>query len=235
MKISMKQVRQWWVKERKIIVSAVITGFVITFALAIVTSAYSDNVQKGIAQEVIRFHVLANSNTDEDQNLKLAVRDGILAEIEPELSTAKSISQTRDILRGNLDRIEECAQNIIGENGYNYTVSVQLEPSNFPTKNYGDIAFPAGEYEALRVVIGEGAGNNWWCVMFPPLCFVDITHSEMPDEIKDDLKSILTNEEYDIVVRAKSEDIVPVKVKFKIVEWWQERKHPVPVEAYAKS
>lgn len=91
----------------------------------------------------------------------------------------------------------------------------------FPTKMYGDITLPAGTYEALRVVVGEGEGQNWWCVMFPPLCFVDATHGTIPDSVKEDLKNVLTKEEYSIVASADQEDEIPIEIKFKVVEIFQ--------------
>lgn len=208
-------------KNKKIIISSISIGFIFTVLFGIFTNVYANNVQSGIAGQVIRFHVLANSDSEEDQNLKLKVRDGILAEFKDELEKSENISQTREILLNNMDKIKECAEVIIQQEGYNYTVSASLSIDKFPTKDYGDISFPAGKYEALRIVIGEGKGKNWWCVMFPPLCFVDATHNEIPEESKQELKNILTDEEYDIVVRAKSEENIPIKIKFKIVELWQ--------------
>jgi stage II sporulation protein R len=107
------------------------------------------------------------------------------------------------------------------ERGCFAPVAASLGKSFFPTKAYGDIAFPAGEYEALKIEIGEAEGNNWWCVMFPPLCFVDITQNTVSDEVKSNLREILNDEEYDIVVKSKAQELLPVTVKFKIVEFWQ--------------
>jgi stage II sporulation protein R len=124
----------------------------------------------------------------------------------------------------NEQLIKQISEQIIKDNGEQYGVTVGLEKVDFPTKQYGDVVLPAGEYEALRVVIGDGLGKNWWCVMFPPLCFVDITHGTVPDETKKELQKVLTEDEYNIVVSAKTEEVIPVKVKFKIVELWQENK-----------
>ena len=121
----------------------------------------------------------------------------------------------------NLDKIEDKAKKIIEENGYNYNVSAKITFDDFPTKQYGDVVLPAGEYEALKVEIGEAKGKNWWCVMFPPLCFVNASVKEVPKEDKDMLKSVLTDTEYDIVTKADNENDIPIKIKFKIVEMWQ--------------
>lgn len=217
------KIKNYIIKDRKIILTSLVVGLIVTFTMGMFTKVYSDTIQSGIANEVIRFHVLANSNSKEDQDLKLKVRDGILNEFKDQLNSSKNINETRQIILSNIDNIEKCSEKIIKEQGYNYQVSASLSFDEFPTKDYGDISFPAGEYETLRIVIGSGEGNNWWCVMFPPLCFVDVTHSKIPNEDKKELKTILTDEEYNIVVRAKSEDVLPFKVKFKVVEWWQKK------------
>ena len=127
-------------------------------------------------QNLIRLHVIANSNLNSDQLLKLQVRDAILAEITPEFKNLTSVKEAKFFLEKNLTRIEEIVKKEIARRGYNYPVKVEFGHFNFPTKQYGEMIFPAGDYEALRVVIGSGEGNNWWCVLFPPLCFVDITN-----------------------------------------------------------
>jgi stage II sporulation protein R len=126
---------------------------------------------------LVRLHVVANSNSAEDQQLKLQVRDAILAEISPEFEDLTNASQARGLIVNNIKKIQELVEKEISRRGYNYPAHVELGRFNFPTKQYGEIVYPAGEYEALRVIIGTGQGNNWWCVLFPPLCFVDITNS----------------------------------------------------------
>ncbi|MDR1688661.1 MAG: stage II sporulation protein R [Clostridiales bacterium] len=218
-------------KLRKELIIIAVSLLIGTAAALISSFMYSEKVQAGIANSVIRFHVLANSDSMSDQNLKLAVRDRILEEYSAQLGGGNSLEQSREFLLGNLQEIKTCAEEVLRANGSGDSVSVSLGKTFFPTKTYGDIAFPAGNYEALKIEIGEAAGQNWWCVMFPPLCFVDITHSATTDELKTDLAEILTNEEYDIVVKAKAEELFPVKIKFKVVEFWQEIQQP---EMYAK-
>jgi stage II sporulation protein R len=121
----------------------------------------------------------------------------------------------------NLDKIKTLAEDEIKRQNKDYSVKVILGNFPFPTKMYGDITLPAGTYEALRVIIGEGEGQNWWCVMFPPLCFVDATHGTVPDSVKEDLKSVLSEEEYSIVASADEEDEIPIEIKFKVVEIFQ--------------
>lgn len=208
-------------KEKNILLLSIFIGTFITLLFMLATKSYSYNIQKGIADEVIRLHVLANSDEDYDQQLKIKVKDGIVKMLENELHNSMSKDETRIILLQNLDKIEDKAKEIIEENGYNYNVSTKITFDDFPTKQYGDVVLPAGEYEALKVEIGEAKGKNWWCVMFPPLCFVDASVKEVPKEDKDMLKSVLTDTEYDIVTKADNENDIPIKIKFKIVEMWQ--------------
>lgn len=180
--------------------------------------SYSQAVCENIADNVFRLHVIANSDSTEDQNLKLLVRDNILEYIN---SISDSISSKEDlisVLEENLPVLEEIAKNTILENGYSYDVSLEIGNFSFPTKNYGDITLPPGYYDALRVKIGKAEGQNWWCVMFPPLCFVDISSGIVPTESKENLKENLDSEEYTLISDNESEDI---KLKFKIVEMLQ--------------
>ena len=208
-------------REKNILLLSIFIGAFITLVFMLATKSYSYNIQKGIADEVIRLHVLANSDEDYDQQLKIKVKDGIVKMLENELHNSMSKDETRIILLQNLDKIEDKAKKIIEENGYNYNVSAKITFDDFPTKQYGNVVLPAGEYEALKVEIGEAKGKNWWCVMFPPLCFVDASVKEVPKEDKDMLKSVLTDTEYDIVTKADNENDIPIKIKFKIVEMWQ--------------
>lgn len=171
-------------------------------------------IQKGIAKEIIRFHVIANSDSSEDQTLKLEVKDRLVKLLSPKLKAATSIVQARSIINNNLDLIKETAKEVISEKGYDYPVTISLESCFFPLKVYGDYTFPPGTYEALRVRIGDAAGHNWWCVMFPPLCFVDETYCVVDKETDKKLKYLLSEKEYKALKNKK----VPVKVKFKLLE-----------------
>jgi stage II sporulation protein R len=182
--------------------------------IAVCCNAYSKNVQKGISDGVIRFHVLANSDDEEDQRLKLKVRDEVLSCLEAELSTCESREETVGVIESNLDKIQLYAENVVKDNGYDYPVKVEMSRDTFPTKKYGDVTLPAGEYDALRIEIGKAEGHNWWCVMFPPLCYVDITKNESPQEDKRLLKENMSDEEYSII----TSDTTEVKLKFKIIE-----------------
>lgn len=195
--------------------------FFITIVLGIILGVSyikADASQKTIANKLIRFHVIANSDTTEDQALKLKVRDEILVYMAPKLKESKSIEESRKIIGENNEVIKEIAKKVIKKNDYNYSVDAKLSHENFPVKSYGNITLPQGNYEAYRIIIGNGEGRNWWCVMFPPLCFTDITRGEVAyKETEQEMKKVLTNEEYEIVDNDESKEN-EIVFKFKIAE-----------------
>lgn len=166
-----------------------------------------------IAGKVIRFHVLANSDAQADQDLKLKVRDAVGSFMQPRLSDISDIDAGRRAVRENLSGIEETAKKVIVQEGYTYDVQASLTVTDFPEKTYGDYTFPAGEYEALEVVIGDGGGHNWWCVMYPNLCFFNSVYEVVDDEAKESLQRALTPEEYKSLMENKN-----YEVKFALVE-----------------
>lgn len=143
-------------------------------ALALICYSGSGETYTGWNQHqgIIRMHIIANSNSQEDQKLKLQVRDKLIEYVGRNAAGSESINETRVFLLGHTDEISDIARNVITENGYDYDVDVQLGVRWIKEKTYGDITFPAGNYEALNVTIGKGQGENWWCVLFPPLCLV---------------------------------------------------------------
>ena len=205
----------------KISLAIIIT---ISIVAGLLLNSYSEDLNKGLADNLIRLHVIANSDSPEDQALKRDVRDIILSYMKEQLINSKDIEQTRYIINTNIKKIIVLAKDEIVQQGRNYDVNVTLGSYPFPTKAYGDIALPAGNYQALRVVIGKGEGANWWCVLFPPLCFVDVTHGTVPDSVKENLKKALTTEEYCIIASAEHENEIPIKIKFKVVELFQNSK-----------
>lgn len=169
-----------------------------------------------IDEKLIRFHVLANSNSTEDQNLKLKVRDKVIEYISLKLKESKSINQSREILLLEEKNIIDMAEEIIKAEGYTYKVETTLGRTNFPEKTYGNITLPQGEYEAFRILIGEAKGDNWWCVMFPPLCFVDMTKGQISyEESEEQLKKVLSEEEANSVI---DDNYTKVEFKFKLIE-----------------
>ncbi|QAA31415.1 stage II sporulation protein R [Clostridium manihotivorum] len=176
-------------------------------------------VSNDIKDKLIRFHVIANSDDKKDQELKLKVRDEILNYISPKLKDSKSIDESRKILKENDEKIKQIAAKVIKDNGYRYSVTSTLDHENFPVKTYGNITLPQGDYEAYRVIIGEGKGQNWWCVMFPPLCFIDITKGQVSyDQTEKQMKRVLTDKEYEEVNNQKSKDKDKIIFTFKVKE-----------------
>ena len=153
-------------------------------------------MQQGIAKEIFRLHVVANSDTDEDQNLKLHVKTRIVDYLEDVLGEDRYLEATKEGVLTHLNEIEYTSRQTIEEEVYYYPVTAAVEKTYFPDKTYGDCTFPAGEYEALNVKIGEAEGHNWWCVLYPSLCFIDESHGVVSEEKKEDLKEVLTEEEF---------------------------------------
>jgi stage II sporulation protein R len=175
-------------------------------------------IQEGIASQIIRFHVIANSDSSADQALKLKIKDALTESLRPTLQNVKDIEEARALLTANLNRLESISNQIIKENGYTYTASASLERGYFPLKVYGDLSLPPGEYEAVRIELGSAKGKNWWCIMYPPLCFVDATYSIVPDSSKEQLKYLLTEEEYtSLFIKNRKDKNVNIKIKFKLI------------------
>lgn len=179
--------------------------------------SYVNAVSCDIQNSVFRLHVIANSDSEEDQNLKYIVRDKVLEYINSISYNASSKEDVINLAQKNMDNIQKIAEQTVYENGYNYSVKLNIGNFAFPTKTYGDISFPAGFYDALKIEIGNADGQNWWCVMFPPLCFVDVTSGVVPDESKEIIRESLSEEEYNLL----SEDSNDMNFKFKIVEVFQ--------------
>lgn len=148
----------------------------------------------------------------------MKVRDEVIKYLQPMLKKSNSIEESEKIILSQKKNLEKISKNIIEENGYTYEVKVNLEYTNFPAKQYSNIVLPAGEYKALRIIIGEGQGRNWWCVMFPPLCFVDENNGVIDKETDEKLKKVLTDEEYKLISGENIEKASNKKIKFKILE-----------------
>ena len=207
------------IKNRLIILILSLIGIITVMTVTITGEAKKiDVAAESYKEKLIRFHVIANSDSDEDQELKLKVRDEVIKYLQPKLAKSGSIGESEEIIKNEYDKLEEISKNIISENGYNYDVKVGIEYSNFPTKQYSSVILPAGEYKALKIIIGEGKGKNWWCVMFPPLCFVDEENGVIDKETDEKLKSVLTDEEYELITQKTDKKMNRVQVKFKIVE-----------------
>ena len=165
----------------------------ITLIICIIATVSFENDCKGIREEVLRLHVIANSDEDYDQELKLKVRDALLQTGESIFTGSEDIISAESKITDKQDVLKYTAEETILNLGFDYNVKIEVARSYFPTKTYGELTLPAGYYKALRVIIGEGKGKNWWCIMFPPLCLPAVTDRE---DIIDDF---LTDEQMQIV------------------------------------
>lgn len=168
---------------------------------------------------ILRFHVKANSNSDEDIALKYAVRDAVLMEIGGELEVNKTKEEAVEYLTQNLEHIQEIAVNTIDEAGYTYPVKVYISNDYFPIRQYGDMVFPAGEYQALRIDIGAAQGENFWCILYPMTCYTYDSAAVITKEDAEELERSLSCEEYEKLFINREVGRKDVKVKFKFLEW----------------
>lgn len=202
---------------KKNIKMVIILSFLLFIYISICAISYAQNVSSDIANSVFRLHVIANSDTDEDQNLKYIVRDNLLDYMNTICKDCKSKQEAISMVEKNKDVFKQIAMDTISKEGYSYFVTINIGNFEFPTKHYGDISLPAGFYDALRVEIGEAKGQNWWCVMFPPLCFVDISSGVVPDESKELMENSLSEEEFALVSNQSDNNIA---FKFKLLEFF---------------
>lgn len=162
-----------------------------------------------ISDEVLRLHILANSDSEQDQSLKLKVRNAVLKETENLYKNADSKDEALHLTRQSLDKIRETAEKTIRENGYDYPVRAQIKKVHFSTRIYEQVTMPSGTYDSVQIEIGSGKGKNWWCVMYPSLCIGVGTDS-------DTLRKELSDDEYSVVTSGEK-----VRFKFKIVEYYE--------------
>lgn len=167
--------------------------------------------QDALARKVVRLHVVANSDSESDQALKLQVRDAVLDEAEP-LLQGKDRAESLETLQNALPELGQAVADTVARAGYDYPVRLSVEDAWFPTKEYDDFALPAGTYTALRIELGEAKGKNWWCVVFPPLCLGSVTEQAAEAGFTKDELGLITGETEGYVIR------------FKVMEWWEELK-----------
>ena len=188
-----------------------------------------------VKNSLIRFHVIANSDSEEDQNLKIKVKNKVIDYLYPYLNDSQSLDESRKIIKDRMQEVKKLAEQVIKDNNYKYSIEVELSRENFPDKSYGNITLPQGNYEAFRIIIGDGQGRNWWCVMFPPLCFVDESKAEVEyDKTEKNINSKEDNFNLQIELNSegnkseefdkqnynndKEKNTNDVQIKFKIVE-----------------
>ena len=200
-------------RRRGMTLSILELALLIGVTVFLLTGAWAANTQGELADRVVRLHVIANSDAEEDQALKLQVRDAVLARTEAILRASADREEAESWLAAALPELERLAEETVAASGFDYGVTAELAETSIPTKDYDGFSLPAGRYLALRLVIGQGTGQNWWCVVFPPLCTA--AASEVPETalaagLTEDQVSLMTGEDDGYVL------------KFKVVEWWEE-------------
>jgi stage II sporulation protein R len=185
------------------------TALLLAVCITVLIGIWAQGQQQELSSKLIRLHVIASSDSEEDQELKLAVRDRVLEVLAPSLEGTQDVGEAAEIISGKLDLIENAAAETVRENGREYDVSVELGTEDYPTKQYEGFALPAGEYTSLRVVLGEGEGHNWWCVVFPPLCLSAAEVTSGGDGYLSDADVALI-----------TEDSTGYIIKFKLLEIW---------------
>ena len=190
------------------------SALLMAFAVTLLMGCWASAGRSALAGQVLRLHVVANSDSEADQAVKLQVRDAVLARAQPLLNGLSSSGQAEEALLPFLEELESAARQTLEAAGHSGAVSVSIEDQWFPTKHYDSFSLPAGQYRALRVVIGEGAGQNWWCVVFPPLCFAAVTEevaaAAAQAGLSEDQVALITGQDGGYVLR------------FKVIEWWEQ-------------
>lgn len=202
--------KEW---KKNILMAVIIVIGVIGYIAGFNEKTVKTSVQSGIAEEILRFHVIANSDSKEDQELKMKVKEEIVSYVSLLTEGEEDVHKAEYIISLYLEEIQKKAEEVIKREGYDYSVTVELTDSYFPVKTYGEAVFPEGIYRALKINIGKAEGKNWWCVLYPNLCFVDSAYGVLEEDQKEQLKSVLTEEEYESIFQVPSKDI---KVSFKL-------------------
>lgn len=193
------------IKAAALVLIVVLCGAVFTRVMQVKANA----VQEKLSGEVFRFHVIANSDSEEDQELKMKVKEAVVAYMRETLSGAENAAEAKAWAIRHKEELVRVSEEVLRAEGCSDKVTAEVVRCEFPDKTYGDITFPAGWYDALRIRIGKAQGHNWWCVLYPNLCFMDSVHAVVPKEGKEELRSVLTDEEYAMIVKG-----TPVKIKW---------------------
>ncbi|MBQ5884581.1 MAG: stage II sporulation protein R [Clostridia bacterium] len=199
-------------KRDKIFLIALIIAYILYCAFSI---TYFSSVSGEIRENVVRLHILADSNSEIDQNVKLKVRDALLEKNTQLLSDKVTPKNATEYFKNSKDELEQCANEVLKENGLNYKATITLGKEYYITRVYEDLTFPAGVYTSIKVVLGSGEGKNWWCVMFPPLC-VPVADGGIETADNVNLEDYL-NEDGKRLVSSQGK----FKVGFKVIEWYE--------------
>lgn len=197
-------------KRVGLILSVIFCGGLLMFVPA-------KHYQRAIADKILRFHVIANSNSAQDQALKLKVRDCVIEYLSGPLKACETKEESETVICSLLPQIKEKASELVRRMGYDYTIEADVGEEYFPVKTYGEMTFPRGYYESLTIRIGSGAGRNWWCVLFPNLCFTDAVTAQMPEESEQLLSEQLDAQAYGSLYEGER-----LQLRFKLAEWLRE-------------
>lgn len=187
-------------------------ALLMAFAVALTIGMWASLTQKALADEVLRLHVVANSDSDADQAVKLQVRDAILAAATPYLEGVQGQAEAQQALEPHLEELAQVGAQVLRNAGMDYPITVSITDQWFPTREYTDFALPAGTYRSLQVILGDGVGHNWWCVVYPPLCLSSVSEESVATSatgsLSEDQISLISGQDGEYVLR------------FKVLEWW---------------
>lgn len=187
-------------------------ALLMAFAILLTIGMWASVTQSALADEVLRLHVVANSDSDADQAVKLQVRDAILAAATPYLDGVQSQQEAQQALEPHLNELAQAGAQVLGEAGMDYPITVSIQDVWFPTREYTDFALPAGTYRSLQVILGDGVGHNWWCVVYPPLCVGSVSE----ESVETSASGVLSEDQISLISGQDGEYVL----RFKVVEWW---------------
>lgn len=195
--------------------------FIAAIAFLCIGSKDNETTSERLADKILRLHVIANSDSKEDQNLKLLVKEALVGYIEADSVKLTDKDDYICYINENKEQLKAIAANVIQEQGCNYNIELDIENTYFPVKSYGDLTFPCGYYDALCVRIGDACGKNWWCVLYPPLCFVDLTYGIVPEGSKNTLHTIVGDDDYQaLLYGGKNVTIKPRSLILDTISEW---------------
>ena len=184
-------------------------SLLVALCITLFTGLWAQAKQNDLAQELVRLHIVAESDSEEDQAVKLMVRDAVLEVLEPKLVGIETQHDAQELIDGELSSLTILAKSVLEEQGHECEAKASVATETFPTRNYDGFALPAGDYVSLRIVLGEGGGKNWWCVVFPPLCMTSVENADAFSELSEENAKLIVTDENEYVL------------KFHIIEWFE--------------
>lgn len=187
-------------------------ALLMAFAIVLTIGMWASVTQNALADEVLRLHVVANSDSDADQAVKLQVRDAILSAATPYLEGVQGQQEAQQALEPHLGELAQAGAQVLSDAGMDYPITVSISNVWFPTREYTDFALPAGTYRSLQVILGDGAGHNWWCVVYPPLCLGSVSE----ESVETSASGVLSQDQISLISGQDGEYVL----RFKVLEWW---------------